>query len=169
MIGEILLISQDKFYDFVYSVKGFFSENEWMICQYECVDYLIVVVLFCNMYMIKGNVCMYSLQYLMNIVYEVEQVYELLCCVDSGFEWNCDVLMEDLVCVCEVVDYYVMINVVMFGCSGELVQYGVDYLMVECVYISESLCVFDGVDLVNVFDWYVVCDVVWCMLSQFGM
>lgn len=37
--------------------------------------------------------------------------------------------------------------------------------MVECVYISESLCVFDGVDLVNVFDWYVVCDVVWCMLS----
>ncbi|UXU90733.1 MCP four helix bundle domain-containing protein [Burkholderia sp. S-53] len=168
MIGEILSISQDKFHDFVHSAKGFLSENERMIRQHERADHSIVAALFRNMHTIKGNARTYSLQHLTNIVHEAEQAYESLRRADGGPEWNRDALMDDLARVREAVDRYATINAVTLGRSGEPVQGGADYLMVERAHISESLRVLDGADPANASDWQAARDAVRRMLSQLG-
>lgn len=168
MIGEILSISQDKFHDFVHSAKGFLSENERMIRQHERADHSIVAALFRNMHTIKGNARTYSLQHLTNIVHEAEQAYETLRRADGGPEWNRDALMDDLSRVREAVDHYATISAVTLGRSGEPVQGGADYLMVERAHISESLRVLDGADPANAADWHAARDSVRRMLSQLG-
>ncbi|KWC79684.1 chemotaxis protein CheA [Burkholderia cepacia] len=168
MIGEILSISQDKFHDFVHSAKGFLSENERMIRQHERADHSIVAALFRNMHTIKGNARTYSLQHLTNIVHEAEQAYDSLCRADGGPEWNRDALMDDLARVREAVEHYATINAVTLGRSGDAVQGGADFLMVERAHISESLRVLDGADPANAADWHAARDAVRRMLSQLG-
>ncbi|WP_342705956.1 MCP four helix bundle domain-containing protein [Burkholderia arboris] len=168
MIGEILSISQDKFHDFVHSAKGFLSENERMIRQHERADHSIVAALFRNMHTIKGNARTYSLQHLTNIVHEAEQAYESLRRADGGPEWNRDALMDDLARVRDAVEHYATINAVTLGRSGEPVQDGADFLMVERAHISESLRVLDGADPANASDWHAARDAVRRMLSQLG-
>ncbi|KAB1588624.1 HAMP domain-containing protein [Burkholderia cepacia] len=168
MIGEILSISQDKFHDFVHSAKGFLSENERMIRQHERADHSIVAALFRNMHTIKGNARTYSLQHLTNIVHEAEQAYDSLRRADGGPEWNRDALMDDLARVREAVEHYATINAVTLGRSGDAVQGGADFLMVERAHISESLRVLDGADPANAADWHAARDAVRRMLSQLG-
>jgi two-component system chemotaxis sensor kinase CheA len=132
IIGEILSVTQDKFYMFITSSLNFIDENELLIRDNSEHNSDVLMQLFRNMHTIKGNARTYGLNHLTSIVHEVEQDYVELREVRLDLIWNQIALMDSLLKVRETVEYYAKINEVSLGRKGTGRREGVEhFLMVD--------------------------------------
>lgn len=151
IIGEILGVNQEKFYEFVQGSNEFLNQNDQIISEatletLETDRSELVTRLFRNMHTVKGNARTYGLRYLTNVVHETEQTYQnLRHSVDTP--WERDVLLEQLAATRQVLEEYAHINEVKLGRKGPGRRGGVDkFFMVDRQHIQSTLELIDQTD-----------------------
>ena len=148
IIGQILAISQEKFYGFIEGATAFLAENKEIIeeagaTSQGSLNTETVTQLFRNMHTIKGNARTYGLLHLTNVVHEAEQSYDELR-QNPDTEWNQEKLLGELSSVSVVMEEYAHINKVKLGRTGPGRRAGVEkYLMVQKQEIQDALEVLD--------------------------
>ncbi len=140
IIGEILSISQEKFYEFITSSLKFIDENELLIRENPEHNSEAITKLFRNMHTIKGNARTYGLSHLTNIVHEAEQPYVELRKPRPDIAWDQATLMETLFAVRLMVEHYASINEVSLGRKGPGRRGSIErFLMIDKQQLQETI------------------------------
>ena len=154
IIGEILGVNQEKFYEFIQGSNEFLNQNDQIISEVtqetlETDRTDVVNRLFRNMHTVKGNARTYGLRYLTNVVHETEQTYQdLRHSIDTPWERN--VLLDQLATTRQVLEEYAHINEVKLGRKGPGRRGGVDkFFMVERQHVQSTLELIDQADFSN--------------------
>ena len=150
IIGEILAVKQEKFYEFMESATQFIEDNREIIKNtdvngLESADrYPVITLLFRNMHTIKGNARTYGLLHLTHVVHEVEQTYDSLRQSNEAV-WDSDYLLSQLDTTRKALDEYAHINEVKLGRKGPGRRGGVEkFLLVDRSHIADTLAVIDA-------------------------
>ncbi|MBK6637060.1 MAG: MCP four helix bundle domain-containing protein [Rhodocyclaceae bacterium] len=117
MIGQILVVSQEKFHEFVDSSRRFVSENETLLQAAADKHPDLVTQLFRNMHTIKGNARTYGLLHLTNVVHEAEQAYDQLR-KNPDVDFEKQSLLDKLQEVMQSLEEYAVLNEVKLGRKG---------------------------------------------------
>jgi len=140
IIGEILAITQEKFYEFITSSLKFVDENEGLIRENPEHNAEAINKLFRNMHTIKGNARTYGLRHLTNLIHEAEQAYAELRKPHPDIVWDQATLMDALFSVRIMLEHYASINEVSLGRKGPGRRGGVEhFLMVDKHQIQEAI------------------------------
>lgn len=170
MIGEILAVSQEKFFQFIDSATKLIDSNEQIIHAHPTIkDADAITHLFRNMHTIKGNARTYALRHLTNTVHEAEQTYDDLRKPYPDIAWDQASLLEELSAVRELVARYARINEVSLGRKGPGRRGNVDrYLLVDRKQIDESLHRLETVNTGNLHELLAARDSVRKVLRLLG-
>ena len=151
IIGEILAVSQEKFHEFIANSIKFIDENELLIRDHPEHDSAAIHHMFRNMHTIKGNARTYGLRHLTNTVHEVEQYYEELRKPRPDIAWDQTTLLNKLLEVRDLVEYYAKINDVSLGRKGAGRRAGTDrFLMVDKRQIQDTLHRLETINTGNI-------------------
>ena len=148
IIGQILVISQEKFAGFIDGSVEFLAENKKIIDAVGAapvgpLDPETVTQLFRNMHTIKGNARTYGLLHLTNMVHEAEQTYDELR-KNPEAVWDQERLLGELAAASAAIEEYSHINKVKLGRIGPGRRAGVEkYLMVQKQDIQDALDLMD--------------------------
>ncbi len=151
IIGEILAVKQEKFFEFVHSAIDFLEQNRRIIQETEAAELQasrqgIITLLFRNMHTIKGNARTYGLLYLTHVVHEAEQTYDKLRQNEQAV-WDGALMLSQLEDTRRVLDEYAQINEVKLGRRGPGRRGDVDqFLMVDKQHIAATLDLIDAAD-----------------------
>jgi len=151
IIGEILAVRQEKFYEFVNSANEFIEENRRIIegtdpATLEAERDVIITLLFRNMHTIKGNARTYGLLHLTHVVHEAEQTYDSLR-QNADTLWDSDFMLAQLEATSKAVKEYAHINEVKLGRKGPGRRGSVDkFLMVEKDHVAATVALLDQTD-----------------------
>lgn len=169
VIGEIIAVSQEKFYEFIDSSTKFLEENEHLIHQHPLPDADVITQLFRNMHTIKGNARTYGFKHLTNTVHEAEQAYDELRKKYPDITWDQGVLLGELTVVKAAVDRYAKINEVSLGRKGPGRRGNVErFLLVDKKQIRETLHRLETVNTSNLYELLAVRDAVRQVLRLLG-
>ncbi|NVO06746.1 MAG: Hpt domain-containing protein [Rhodoferax sp.] len=144
IIGEILAVKQEKFFEFVHGAAEFLEDNRRILSETDADEpqaerAALINLLFRNMHTIKGNARTYGLLHLTHVVHEAEQGYDSLR-KNLAAAWDTDLLLAQLDAVRQVLDEYAHINEVKLGRRGPGRRGDVEhFLMVEKQQIAETL------------------------------
>ncbi len=140
IIGEILAVTQEKFYEFITSSSKFIDENELLIRENPEHDQEVLTRMFRNMHTIKGNARTYGLSHLTNIVHTTEQTYVELREPRPKIAWDQASLLVELFSVKEALENYAKINEVVLGRKGPGRRGSAEhFLMVDKNLIQETI------------------------------
>jgi len=151
IIGEILVVNQEKFHAFVDSARNLIAENRALIGQNiehdnSLSDPTLVNLLFRNMHTAKGNARTYGLLSLTNVFHEAEQSYDALR-KDPDAPVGRQQLLSELDSATSALDEYAHINEVKLGRKGSGRRGGVEkFLMVQKDDIQRDLEWLKNVD-----------------------
>jgi len=151
IIGEILVVNQEKFHAFVDSARNLIAENRALIGQNiehdnSLSDPTLVNLLFRNMHTAKGNARTYGLLSLTNVFHEAEQSYDALR-KDPDAPVGRQQLLSELDSATSALDEYAHINEVKLGRKGPGRRGGVEkFLMVQKDDIQRDLEWLKNVD-----------------------
>lgn len=154
IIGEILAVNQEKFYEFVQSAIQFIEDNRAIIENTSDADLdadrtSVITRLFRNMHTIKGNARTYGLLHLTHVVHVAEQTYDSLR-QNSDTVWDSEYLLSQLDATRKALDEYVQINEIKLGRKGPGRRAGVDkFLIVDKPHIDAILALLDSADLTS--------------------
>lgn len=151
IIGEILAVKQEKFYEFIHSAMEFVAQNRSLIDaspvglegerRAEVINEL-----FRNVHTIKGNARTYGLLHLTHIVHETEQTYDLLR-KQPDVPWNAADLLTQLDATERSLEEYSKVNEVKLGRRGPGRRGGADkFLMVDKHQVEGMVSLLDQVD-----------------------
>lgn len=150
IVGEILMVSQDKFHAFIVGSLQFIDENEQIIRAHPQANEVAIARLFRNMHTIKGNGRTYGLLHLANIVHDAEQSYDALRNPHTAVVWDQRALVDELDGVKIALERYAKINEVVLGRKGPGSHSGMErYLMIDKKHIQESLQRLETVNTAN--------------------
>jgi len=151
IIGEILAVKQEKFFEFVHGAGEFLEENRRIIGEADPAERgpqreQTITLLFRNMHTIKGNARTYGLLHLTHLVHEAEQTYDKLR-QNHDEAWDAEYMLAQLDATHRVLDEYARINEVKLGRRGPGRRGDVDqFLMVDKQHIAAMLELIDGAD-----------------------
>lgn len=146
IIGEILVVNQEKFHEFIERSCKFVDENDAIIRQTSQKDAEVIALLFRNMHTIKGNARTYGLLHMTSVVHETEMAYDELRKYPDKV-WEPNVLLEQLAQVRALIDEYAKINDITLGRKGPGRRGNVEhFLMVDKEQIRQSLRLVESVD-----------------------
>jgi two-component system, chemotaxis family, sensor kinase CheA len=169
IIGEILAVSQEKFFEFVSSASRFIDDNEALLRAHPQHDTETLTLLFRNMHTIKGNARTYGLRYLTNIVHETEQSYDELRKERPGIAWDQEQLLTELGNVRKAVERYARINEVSLGRKGPGRRGNVDrYVLVDRAQIQATIRRLENVNTANLHELVAARDAVHKVLRLLG-
>jgi two-component system chemotaxis sensor kinase CheA len=152
IIGEILVVNQEKFHEFISGSKQFIEENEALIKNTSTLQTDVIAQLFRNMHTVKGNARTYALKHLTNVVHEAEQAYDDLRQRPES-EWNQDGLLAQLKAVADLLAKYEKINEVTLGRKGPGRRGSVErYLMVDKEHIQDTLQQLESANMSSMHD-----------------
>lgn len=140
IIGEILAVTQEKFYEFITSSSKFIDENELLIRENPEHNQEVLTKMFRNMHTIKGNARTYGLSHLTNIVHTTEQTYVELREPRPKIAWDQATLLNELFAVKDTLENYAKINEVVLGRKGPGRRGSAEhFLMVDKHLIQETI------------------------------
>jgi len=169
VIGEIIAVSQEKFFEFIDSSTKFLEENEHLIHEHPKPNADTITQLFRNMHTVKGNARTYGFKHLTNTVHEAEQTYDELRKKYPDVVWDQGVLLAELAVVKAAVDRYAKINEVSLGRKGPGRRGNVErYLLVDKKQIRETLHRLETVNTSNLYELLAVRDAVRQVLRLLG-
>lgn len=169
MIGEILAVSQEKFFAFIDSATAMINDNERLIHAHPTQSADAIAHLFRNMHTIKGNARTYGLRGLTNLAHEAEQTYDELRSQKPGLVWDQASLLEELALVRDALAHYARINEVSLGRKGPGRRGNVErYLLVDRRQIEESLHRLESINTANVHELLSARDAVRKVLRLLG-
>lgn len=169
VIGEILAVSQEKFYEFIDSATKLIEESEHLIHAHPQQDADVISHLFRNLHTVKGNSRTYGFKHLTNVVHEAEQTYDELRKNYPDIVWDQGVLLEELAVVKAAVERYAKINEVSLGRKGPGRRGSVErYLLVDKNQIQETLHRLETVNTSNLHELLAVRDAVHKVLRLLG-
>ncbi|MFA7242864.1 MAG: Hpt domain-containing protein [Sulfuricellaceae bacterium] len=169
VIGEILAVSQEKFYEFIDSSTKFLEENERLIHQYPQMNADVITDLFRNMHTVKGNARTYGFKHLTNTVHKAEQTYDELRKKYPDIVWDQATLLEELAVVKTAVERYSKINEVSLGRKGPGRRGNVErFLLVDKKQIQETLQRLETVNTSNIYELLAVRNAVHKVLRLLG-
>lgn len=169
MIGEILAISQEKFFEFIEGTIKLLDESEAIIHAHPAQNADAIAALFRNLHTVKGNARTYALRNLTNIVHQAEQTYDELRKRYPDIVWDQALLLEELNEVRAVVARYTRINEVSLGRRGPGRRGNTErYLLVDRKQIEESLHRLETVNTGNVHELLAARDAVHRVLRLLG-
>lgn len=146
IIGQILSVSQEKFFEFIDASTKFMEENADVIRKTLAKHPEVIARLFRNMHTIKGNARTYGLLHLTNKVHETEQEYDDLR-KNPEAEWNQELLLKHLEETSSLISEYARINDIKLGRKGPGRRGTVEkYLLVERSQIQQALDLLAKVD-----------------------
>jgi HPt (histidine-containing phosphotransfer) domain-containing protein/HAMP domain-containing protein len=151
IIGEILAVKQEKFFEFVHGAAEFLEENRRIISETDAAELeperaVLINLLFRNMHTIKGNARTYGLLHLTHVVHEAEQSYDSLR-KNEDTTWDAERLLAQLDAVRLVLDEYARINEVKLGRRGPGRRGDVEhFLMVDKQQLAVTLALLDEAD-----------------------
>lgn len=153
VIGEILAVSQEKFYEFIDSSTKFLEENQHLIHQHPQKSADAITHLFRNMHTVKGNARTYGFKHLTNVVHKAEQTYDELRKHYPDIVWDQAMLLEELDVVKAAVERYSKINEVGLGRKGPGRRGNVErFLLVDKKQIQETLHRLETVNTANIYE-----------------
>lgn len=151
MIGEILGVSQEKFFEFTGNSIVLIDENEQLIRQHPSQESDVIHKLFRNMHTVKGNARTYGLSILTNVVHEAEQTYDKLRKLPPQIVWDQTTLLDELAKVKATLEQYCKINEVSLGRKGPGRRGNSErYLLVEKNQIEDTLHRLESVNTANI-------------------
>ncbi|MBF0352069.1 MAG: Hpt domain-containing protein [SAR324 cluster bacterium] len=147
MIGQILSIDQEKFFEFIASAENFLDANEKLILETREKNHEILETLFRNMHTIKGNARTYGLLHMTNQVHEAEHEYDELRKHEEKI-WNPEQLIEQLQTARKLLLEYKELNEKKLGRKGPGRRGdGGDMLTVPKSKIEEVLSIIHQLDV----------------------
>ncbi|MDP9046285.1 MAG: ATP-binding protein [Pseudomonadota bacterium] len=150
MIGEILLVSQEKFQDFMQTSMAFVDESRALTEQASGPAAELMTQLFRNMHTVKGNARTYGLGHLTNTVHEAEQTYDELR-RGQVTTWEPAALLGQLDAVRRLLDEYAKLNDTKLGRKGPGRRGNVEkFLMVDKRQVAQTLHAVQSVDMDDV-------------------
>jgi two-component system chemotaxis sensor kinase CheA len=169
IIGEILAVSQDKFFEFIDNSAKLLEENEHLIHAHPRQDADAIAHLFRNMHTVKGNARTYGLKNLTNVVHEAEQTYDEMRKRYPDIVWDQASLLEELAGVKSAVKNYAKINEVSLGRKGSGPRGSSGrYLLVDKKQIRETLQRLETVNTANLHELLAARDAVRKVLHLLG-
>lgn len=169
MIGEILGVSQEKFFEFIDGATRLLADNERIIHAHTQHNDAAIGQLFRNMHTLKGNARTYGLRNLTNVVHEAEQSYDELRKNYPELAWDQTTLLAELAVVRDAVAQYAKINENSLGRKGPGRRGSVErYLLVERHHIEETLHRLETVNTANLHELLAARDVVRKTLRLLG-
>jgi len=169
IIGEILAVSQEKFYEFTTSSSKFIDENEVLVKQHREANDIVIAKLFRNMHTVKGNARTYGLRHLTNIVHEAEQRYDDMRKFDAVMAWDQVILLDELARVKSAFERYVKINEVSLSRKGPGRRRSIgNYVTIDKKHIQDSLHRLETVNTANLHELVAARDAVRKTLRLLG-
>ena len=169
IIGEILGVTQEKFFEFIASATKLLEDNERIIHEHTEQDAEAIAHLFRNMHTVKGNARTYGLRNLTNVIHDAEQTYDELRKHYPDIVWDQSALLSELAGVRDVVAHYARTNEVSLGRKGPGRRGNVErYLLVEKHQIEASLHRLENVNTANLHELLAVRDAVRKALRLLG-
>lgn len=169
VIGEILAVSQEKFFEFIDSATKLIEESEHLIHEHPSQDADVIAHLFRNMHTVKGNARTYGFKHLTNVVHAAEQTYDELRKHYPDIVWDQGVLLEELGVVKAAVERYSKINEVSLGRKGPGRRGNIErYLLVDKKQIQETLHRLETVNTGNLHELLAARDAVHKVLRLLG-
>ena len=169
IIGEIISLSQEKFYEFIENSMNFINENHQLIAQHSTLDSDVVAQLFRNMHTLKGNARTYGLAHLANKVHATEQTYAALRKQDSSMTWDQQRLLVELAEVQAFLEQYARINEESLGRRGPGRRGNVErYLLVDKQQIQDTIRRLEAVNVSNLHELLEVREAVHQVLRSLG-
>ncbi|MBF0441620.1 MAG: Hpt domain-containing protein [Oligoflexales bacterium] len=117
MIGEILLISQKDFSEFVNNSLEFINQNHALLSKSKERDSGVIAVLFRNMHTIKGNARLHGFKRICEAVHKAEQTYDMLR-LREQVDWDSAQLIDELKAVENLIKKYSEISEIKLGRSN---------------------------------------------------
>ncbi len=154
IVGEILAVKQEKFYEFVQTAIQFIEDNRAIIENTSDADLdadrtPVITKLFRNMHTIKGNARTYGLLHLTHVVHVAEQTYDSLR-QNSDTVWDSEYMLTQLDAIRKALDEYVNINEIKLGRKGPGRRADVDkFMIVDKPHIDATLALLNSADLTN--------------------
>ncbi|MBF0350974.1 MAG: Hpt domain-containing protein [SAR324 cluster bacterium] len=149
IIGQILGVTQEKFFEFIQSSRQFIDENKSLIEKTASKDTEVIQKLFRNMHTIKGNARTYGLIQLTNTVHETENEYDQLR-KDPEKEWNPVSMLAQLQDTQNIIEEYARVNEQKLGRKGAGRRGNVDrFLMVKREQIAKAVELLEQADPAN--------------------
>ncbi len=169
IIGEIISLSQEKFYECMKSSMNFLEENRQLIQEHKNHDHNVIAQLFRNMHTLKGNARTYGLAHLANIVHATEQTYDALRKQDSSASWDQATLLGELATVKDTLVHYTTLSEDRLGRKGPGRRGSVDrYLLVDKHQIQETIRRLESVNVSNLHELLEVREAVHRVLRMLG-
>ncbi|CAK0753711.1 Histidine kinase [Gammaproteobacteria bacterium] len=169
IIGEILAVSHEKFYEFIENTTKLLEENDHLIHAHPQQNADAIAHLFRNMHTVKGNARTYGFKHLTNIVHDAEQIYDELRKHYPNIVWDQTMLLEELTGVRAEVERYAKINEVSLGRKGPGRRGNIErYLLVDKRQIQEALHRLETVNTSNLYELLAVHNTVHKVLRLLG-
>lgn len=169
MIGEILSVSQEKFFDFTSNATKLLDENERLIHGHPLQDAEIINHLYRNMHTVKGNARTFGLKQLTNVAHETERSYDELRKKYPDIVWDQGSLLSELGMVRDALSQYVRISEVSLGRRGPGRRGNIErFLLVDRSQIDESLHRLEQVNTANLHELLAARDAVRHVLRLLG-
>jgi len=169
IIGEILAVNHERFYEFIENTTKLLEENEHLIHAHPLQNSDAIAHLFRNMHTVKGNARTYGLKHLSNVVHDAERIYDELRKHYPNIVWDQTMLLKELSCVKTEVDRYAKINEVSLGRKGAGRRGNAErYLLVDKKQIQEALHRLETVNTSNLYELLSVHNTVHRVLRLLG-
>ena len=169
IIGEILSVSHEKFFEFITTAIKYIDEIEFLIRENVESNTDALNSMFRNMHTIKGNARTYGLRHLTNLVHEIEQTYDDLRKDVPDIAWEQSRLLEQLSELRMLVEHYAKTNEVSLGRKGAGRRGNSDkYLLVDKKKVQETIHDLERVNTANLQELLMARDKVHNILRLLG-